>query len=106
MGLLACVSADVDGQGTPLDEGLVAVLPHTSVWTLVGVDAEVSLQVGLPVETLVAHLPGALEGAGGLLGLHNFEQIHWGSVIKWDEGKELYQSRTAEIRWSALDASL
>lgn len=98
MGLLACVSADVDGQGTPLDEGLVAVLPYTSVWALIGVDAEVSLQVGLPVETLVAHLPGALEGAGGLLGLHNFEQIHWGSVMS---GMKVKNYTCPELRRSA-----
>lgn len=81
MRLLARVGADVDREGTSLDEGLVTVLPSTSVWAFVGVDAEVSLQVGLPVKTLVAHLPGALEWAGGLLGLHNFEQIHWCSLI-------------------------
>lgn len=77
MWLLAGVSADMNGKGASLDEGLVAILPCAFVRPLVGVYAEVPLQVGLAIEALVAYLPGALEGAWCLFGLHNFEQIHW-----------------------------
>lgn len=45
MGFLASVSADVDGEGTSLDEGLATTCLVALVWPFVGVDAEVSLQV-------------------------------------------------------------
>lgn len=39
------MSADVDGERTSLDEGLSTTCLVALVWSLVGVDAEVSLQV-------------------------------------------------------------
>ena len=53
MGLLASMCSDVDRQGTPLDEGLAAVIV-TYVRPLICVDAVVPLQVRLAVEALPA----------------------------------------------------
>lgn len=43
MRLIACVCATMDGQRASLNEGLFAGLVVTSVWTLVGMDAIMSL---------------------------------------------------------------
>jgi hypothetical protein len=51
--LLTGVRPDVNGQGTSLDEALVAdMLPGTLVWSLVRVYAEMALEVGFAIETL------------------------------------------------------
>lgn len=52
MRLLSRVSTDVDSQSTPLDEALATAGRCAGVGTLVGVNAVVSLQIGLPVEAL------------------------------------------------------
>lgn len=52
MRLLSGVSTDVDSESTSLDEALATAGCRAGVGTLVGVNAVVSLQVGLPVEAL------------------------------------------------------
>lgn len=42
----------MDGQGAALDETLVAVTPGADVWTVIGVYAIVSDEVGLAIELL------------------------------------------------------
>lgn len=74
--LLTGVSANVNSQGASLNEGLVARLPTTFVRPLIGVDAVMSLQIGLAVEALFTALPSASERAWCLVGLHDFEEIH------------------------------
>jgi hypothetical protein len=56
MGLFAGVCPRVHGQGTPLDEALVAVLEHAVIRTFVGVYSIVSAEVGLAVEGLTGVL--------------------------------------------------
>lgn len=48
--LFTCVRSRVDGQGTPLDEALVAAFHAAAVWSLVCVDAVVSAEVGVAME--------------------------------------------------------
>lgn len=52
MGFLPGVGANVDGESTPLNETLTTPWSHTRVWSLVGMNSVVSLQVRLPVEAL------------------------------------------------------
>ncbi len=52
MWLLSGVGADVNSQGTSLDEALTTRLSQTREWSLVDVDAVMSLQIGLSVERL------------------------------------------------------
>lgn len=47
------MGADVNGQGTALDEALTASWDGARVGTLVGVDSVVSLKVRLAVEALL-----------------------------------------------------
>lgn len=76
MRLLACVSADVNGQRTPLDETLAASWCHTGVWPLICVDPIVSLKVRFSIETFIAGLPVTLEGACIRLVLYQFHDVH------------------------------
>jgi hypothetical protein len=50
--LLSGVGANMNSQGTSLDEALATSWGQTRVWSLVGVDAVMSLQIGLSVERL------------------------------------------------------
>ncbi|KAL8934612.1 MAG: hypothetical protein Q9211_005139 [Gyalolechia sp. 1 TL-2023] len=50
--LLAGMGTYMDGEGAALDEALVAVTPSADVGTVIGVDAEVSDEVGLAIELL------------------------------------------------------
>lgn len=48
--LFTCVRPRVDGQGTSLDEALVAAFHATAIWPLICVDAVVSAEVGVAME--------------------------------------------------------
>lgn len=48
--LFTRVRSRVDGQGTSLDEALVAAFHATAIWTLICVDAVVSAEVGVAME--------------------------------------------------------
>lgn len=50
--LLASMGSDVNCQGTSLDEALPTSGCHARVWTLIGVDSIMSLEIRLPVEAL------------------------------------------------------
>ena len=50
---LASVGANVYGEGAPLDEALAAPWSGAGIGALIGLDAVVSLQVGLAVEALL-----------------------------------------------------
>ena len=54
MRLLARMCADMDSEGAPLDEALVAARGQARVWAFIGVDSKVSLQVGFSIEVLFA----------------------------------------------------
>lgn len=66
----------MDGESAALDEGLSATLLVALVGSFVGVNAEVSLEVGFTVEAFAARTPRALEWAGGGFSIHDFEQVH------------------------------
>lgn len=51
----------VDGQGTALDEALIATWDCALIRALVGVDAIMSAQVGFAIERLSASFPGTIE---------------------------------------------
>lgn len=48
--LFTRVRSRVDGQGTSLDEALVAAFHATAIWPLICVDAVVSAEVGVAME--------------------------------------------------------
>lgn len=50
--LFTGVRSRVDGQGTSLDEALVAAFHGAAIWPLVCVDAVVSAEVGVAMEGL------------------------------------------------------
>lgn len=64
MWLLAGVCADVNVERTALDEGLLATGLLALKWSSFCVDAEVSLQVGFPVEGFATRLPSFLPVTG------------------------------------------
>lgn len=77
MRLLACVSSNVDGQGTPLDEALSASWRVARVWPLVCVYPVMSLQVRLAVEALSTRLPVALKGTSRRLVFDELHEFHF-----------------------------
>lgn len=74
--LLASMGSDVNSQGTSLDEALPTTGCHARVWTLVGVDSVMSLEIRFPVEAFATSLPIALERSGIRLVLYQLHDVH------------------------------
>jgi len=52
MRFLACMSANMDGESTPLDEAFTTSRCHTRIWPLIRVYSVMPLKIRLSVEAL------------------------------------------------------
>lgn len=52
MRFFACMSSRMHGQGTALDEALIAILHCAMIWPLIGVDAIMATEIRLAIKGL------------------------------------------------------